>query len=61
MTEVKGEYGSASWRVKGREYLGCCPKGCADGTKPFCAPAPLEVSGFWCAIVIVRRAQEKQP
>lgn len=56
MTEVNGENGRASCRVKGRENLACCPDGCADGMKPFCAP--LGFSGRWCAISRVIRALE---
>lgn len=59
MTEVNGENGRASCRVKGRENLAFCPDGCADDIGPFCTP--LELTGPWYAIVIVIRAQNAQP
>lgn len=57
MTEVNGENGRASCRVKGRENLACCPDGCANGMGPFCTP--LELSGPWYAILKIIQAQNE--
>lgn len=59
MTDVNGENGRASCRVKGRENLAGCPDGCANGMDPLCAP--LVFSGPSYAILRIIRAQRGQP